>query len=791
MLFVHQALTWGFLLTLAPLLIHLINLMRRKRVEWAAMEFLLQSYKKTRHWVWLKQLLLLLARMLAVALVVALLAQLRTRDQWLAMFGGQTTHHYVLLDDSFSMSERTARTSAFDVAREAVTAIAQRAVNGEGSHRLTVIRYSRADQKNSGDSIPNSAAVADFNADLVSTTSKEALDERRRQLEVSSLASGPGPALKMVRQLIDEAPSESAQLYVVSDFRRRDWTQPAEVRDQLQELQTQGVELTFVECARAGEDNLTLLEVAPTDDTRAAGVPLFVQIKVKNHSAKAVQRVQLKVRSTYYPPTNPAQFNAEKYAGVTEDIGTLLIDEIGPGETISRRVQVYFPQPGKHVVEATLPEDAIAADNQRHCVIDFPDGQPVLIIDGSDEQKHAYFLEAVFRPLERSNTGIRPEARPVSFLRDATPEKLQEYAVVYLLDVLRLDERAAANLEDYLRSGGGVCIFAGENIDPPHYEKQLYREGQGFFPAPLGEAGTLPPSTQSAAAPTSDDEALPAVGSGDVPDIELTNHPLFSFFLSETNPLIRGVLVDKYRKLAGNWKPDTSSTTQIIARLRDGSPLVLERPYGKGRVLAILTTLAPQWNDWAKNPSFIVLLLKTQAYLASPTRFDDPRLVGTPLDVKLSAEEFRRELLFTYPGAKEGERSGIEQTAIAAADDPQLLLSSLGRTGRDRTRDGQTDRPGIYEAWPITLKGEFAPRRWALNVFAEEGDTASMDSTELTRVLQPLKVNIRRAEELLTDEDDTRGANLTASLFAGLIGLLMLEQWLAYLASYHVQGGRA
>ena len=54
MTFVHQALTWGFLLALVPLLIHLINLMRRRRVQWAAMEFLLRSYKKHRRWIWLK-----------------------------------------------------------------------------------------------------------------------------------------------------------------------------------------------------------------------------------------------------------------------------------------------------------------------------------------------------------------------------------------------------------------------------------------------------------------------------------------------------------------------------------------------------------------------------------------------------------------------------------------------------------------------------------------------------------------------------------------------------------------
>ena len=116
MQFVYQALTWGFLLALLPLLIHLINMMRHRRVQWAAMEFLLASYKKHRTWIWLKQFLLLLARMAAVALVVAMLAQLKTRDQWLAIFGGQVTHHYVVLDDSFSMSDRVAGASAMDAA---------------------------------------------------------------------------------------------------------------------------------------------------------------------------------------------------------------------------------------------------------------------------------------------------------------------------------------------------------------------------------------------------------------------------------------------------------------------------------------------------------------------------------------------------------------------------------------------------------------------------------------------------------------------------------------------------
>ena len=54
--FLYSPLLWGLLIVGAPVLIHLINLLRHRRVDWAAMEFLLASQKKNRTWVILKQL---------------------------------------------------------------------------------------------------------------------------------------------------------------------------------------------------------------------------------------------------------------------------------------------------------------------------------------------------------------------------------------------------------------------------------------------------------------------------------------------------------------------------------------------------------------------------------------------------------------------------------------------------------------------------------------------------------------------------------------------------------------
>src|SRR5207248_97787 len=177
------------------------------------------------------------------------------------------------------------------------------------------------------------------------------------------------------------------------------------------------------------------------------------------------------------------------------------------------------------------------------------------------------------------------------------------YSAVYLRDVPRLDGRAVETLENYVSGGGGLAIFAGPDINTSYYNQALYRDGKGLLPAPIGLEATLPM----------------AVDPGE-PDVELQNHPIFSFFQSETNPLIRGVKIDRYRRVAESWKPTSQQAVEIIARTRDKSPLIIERKLGQGNVLLFLTTLAPEWNDWAKNPSFVVVALKMQSYLATARR---------------------------------------------------------------------------------------------------------------------------------------------------------------------------
>src|SRR5437870_530437 len=113
----------------APILIHLINRMRFKRIRWAAMEFLLKSQKRNKRKLIIEQLLLLAMRCLLVLLAGFLLARFLGFNP--ALGGAQQhRHHVVLLDDTASMTdqwkeERGGTTSCFKEARRAIEDIAR------------------------------------------------------------------------------------------------------------------------------------------------------------------------------------------------------------------------------------------------------------------------------------------------------------------------------------------------------------------------------------------------------------------------------------------------------------------------------------------------------------------------------------------------------------------------------------------------------------------------------------------------------------------------------------------
>jgi len=788
MQFVHPSLSWAFFLVLVPVLIHLINMMRQRRVKWAAMEFLLHSYRRHRRWIWLKQFLLLMMRMLAIAAVVAMLAQLISPDQWSRLMGGRVTHHYILLDDSFSMSDRGPTISTFDRAKQAIRQIAERAAQRDTRQRCTLIRYSRASlaagavgelANDDAKTIAVEAGVngqsdadqlVDIGAEVVTGDFADLLDDRQRQFAVSSLAVGPAPSLSLLSRLFETTDDENRIVYLVSDFRASDWNSPAELKQQLSQIEKTGAKIVLVNCVDVQRPNLAVTNVEPAAGTRAAGVPLFVNITVRNFGLQTARNVPLKVRTLFYDPRQEDIANPTSLEPDGEELPTELIEEIAAGQSITRRVQVYFPGPGQHVVEVALPPDPILADNTRHCVVNFPPNERVLIVDGDPLQENAFFLNTVFAP-GNVTTGIAADTNTVEFLRDATIDDLVVYRAIYLLDVGRLGGRAVKNLETFVEQGGGLALFMGQESGAAvaDYNKLLFKDGQGLLPLPLLRRESL-----------DDDEGLSR------PDIEVTEHPIFEVFRGANSnaTLLGGVYIGEYIRAAEDWSIRSARAMSTLATLRNQMPLVVERSFGKGRVVVFLTTLAPKWNNWASGgPSFVVVMLHLQTYLASQQENDRPRLVGTPIELTLAANQYQADTKFVLPGPT-GRRL-IARTAVPTGDDKTMLVASVGNPALDHGRWDETTRPGVYEAWPLTIDSQVDLRRYAFNVDPSESDPSTVPDQQLSQILRGVKVTIHRPEDIQYELAGQSGYNWSELILYALIGLLLVEQAVAYSASYH------
>lgn len=824
MQFVFQPLAWGFLLVLIPLIIHLINLVRHRKTQWAAMEFLLESYRKHRRWVWLKQALLIASRMLAIAILVAMLAQWVSGSRWLAMISQSTVHHYIVLDDSASMGDSANGVSAYQSALNAIQSIANSANNREGTHLLSIIRSSRAIRnssastnsndnptsdktipadatKTSGAATAGTAAAAndpskassptvDAVADMLARTipsDPSALLAKINSTQPTFLDNGLNDSIDLVGPMIAQSTSEKAIVYLMSDFRQKDWANAATVKQQLLALPGNETEIQLVDCVSNRHENLTLVSVQPQQEVLAAGVPAMINISVRNNGIAPVQNVTVRVYAIDYGSPDIESKSNQKYSGITTELPPLLIDSIKPGELVTRYVQVLFPKSGSHVIEAELPADSIAADNNARCVLDLNEGLRVLLIDGDLGGKHSFFFESALNPGGATKTGLVMTREGPEFLRDSDSIALRNYACIILQAVPSLDVRALENLHRYVSQGGGLAILFGDSLSTADYIRY-----NALWSKPLaGASNPVPLIPFELSGPVD----LPKKPGDTNPDLIPESHPIFAPLLGLSNSPFQFVRIQKYVELAkpslDKSTPKLESQWKAVASLRDGQPLIVDHPIGEGRVVIGLTALDRKWTNWPQDPTFVVAALKLVGYLSSFKLPETARTAGTPMRWDFSSQEMHPEIEVLCPAnAPNGIRAQLTINAVPSGDSAfkATLTNESNVASDDFVRTIMS--AGNFEWWGTSTSGDRVVKNIARNTPPVEGDTEKILPSDLSRELSGVKYTYRAADSLGSNTSLAGFANRNMLLMVLLLALLMFEQWLAWSASYHVVAKR-
>ena len=737
---------YGLPLAAAPVLIHLINLLRQRRVQWAAMEFLLASQRRYRTRVLLRQIALLTLRTLAVLGLVAALAQPRWRSAG-GIAGNAATTHLVILDDSASMGDTTGggnevetdaaagddrRATAFDRGRRMVERIAADLATSAGRHRLGV-------------AVTSHLAAADDESLLLPFTdlapdSIPAVRDALGRAGAGDAAAGLREACPAARRLA-AGTDGPRMIWIVGDFRSRDWLGGDEPAATLRQLAADGVTLRLVDCAGDGPaTNLTVARLEVSGGVPAAGVLLPVEVEIRNDGPASVRDVALELR---------------------EDGGGrpgVRIDEIPAGGVASRRFDVRFTTPGSHAIEAAVPGDALRADDVRRTVIDVADRVDVLVVDGATDSAgggtgsgDGFYVTTALAPGAGAATGLRPRVVPPATL---AATDLGQFACIWILDVERLDAAAIAAVEAYVRGGGGVVFFCGPRTRADVVNATLHRGGEGLFPVPLVGAVDLLPDAR-AAAPT--------------PDVTVEDHPVVAVLSGQRNPLLDAVRIERFWAIDRGFDAAGQGVRRLLS-LRTGQPLAVEKTFGEGGVVAVLTTAAPEWNNWARaNPSWVVVLLELESHLARLRRRAESVTVGDPVVVRLEVGIDEPDVQFLVPP----DAAVVRQTAVATSG-PTL-----------EARLPATAHAGIVEARWRRLDGSERERSIAVNVDPAEGLLERVGLGRLEAALRGVPFRYDRAADVAATAGDTAGRPLSLPLLVTVAALLLLEQLVAYAAGYH------
>ncbi|MBT7727683.1 MAG: hypothetical protein HN703_02225 [Planctomycetaceae bacterium] len=750
---------WGLPLAAVPIVIHLINLLRHRIVRWPAMEFLLASQRKYRTRILLRQLLLLLLRVLAIVGLVLLFAQPRWVTNVGSILGSSRTRHVVLLDDSYSMGEvlRTEvspdapPTTAMSRGCTMIERLLEELVSTSGQQDFSLGRISKLTQskdKNSSNSSEKEPEGNRFDiyTEIITPKNVDSARVSVKKLQPSANTTQIAPAIRNITPLFS-GDDGSGVLWLLTDLRKNDWTISTDIAEALKPLADQGIEIHIVDTATAESDvnilpttsrpNLVVERIEMIGGTPVANVLLPWEVTVRNYSSSPSQQVSLAIQEDLL------------------DRPGVQIDPIPPGDIATIQFESRFQNTGRHTVQVQLPADRLSLDNDRTATVKVVEEAEVLVITTTSNRNSldddSFYLTTALNPGTSAATGLRPRIEPP---RALTTLDLNSFDSVWLLDVPRLDAAAIRPLEDYAQNGGGVVFFVGPNTDYRAMNESMFRDGKGLFPVPLAGAVDLLKDQQNPNAP----------------DITAEDHPVVAILSGRRNPFLDAVNVDRYMAVERTYQPPVDSGLRRLLSLRNNSFLAVEKPFGKGMGVAFLSTAAPTWNNWARNnPSWVVVILELERHLARLRRQYKTILIGQPIEIDLE--------------------QGIDQVDVDFLLPPENRIvheiASMKQNGNLVAVMNNTLEPGIYKARWQTVAGVREEWTAAVNINPTEGNLERLPVTELSESLPGISFLYDRADSLKPTNKNRGSSSLVQPVLLFLLITLLCEQLLSYSVSYH------
>ncbi len=573
------------LLIAVPIVIHLINRLRFKRLRWAAMEFLLKAQKRQRRRLIIEQLLLLALRCLLVGMFGMLV--LRFVGCSSMDLGGRHHLHLVLFDDTLSTldswQENEAPKSAFSVARNEILLekIGKSLQQSGPSDRIMVIPFSKLALE--ADFAP--VAFDHLNDSEKFKQFREYLDEHLKA--ATKLHVDPLLAIKKAQEIVRSNEDNIVSLHILGDFRQRDWGLPGgeEIYKTLTEMGKNHKDLkirlidTVHPYRTAGQggipishDNVALVDLRPSTRIAGKNMPINFTGTIANFSGREADVTLVVVDELTGREMLEVDFNPPMPVKISPaDTLTVSFDlRFNPEMKATETHFAYISARLRSPQLAEVPNDGLKEDNARVAAVEVRDKVPVLVIDGEgakgrQETKDSYHIGQALASVPGASYQVVYGDELAGGISTKALERpdLHRFTSIYVLNVPQLTAKQLANLETFARDGGGVAFFLGPQVNPAYYNKFFFKDGQGVFPVPLKET-FFPPAADEPLVSKPGEAPQVLIRDSQSPDPR--NFPIFGMMFEkpEHREPLKDLPIRRYFQVPrAAWKPDPGRVVEL------------------------------------------------------------------------------------------------------------------------------------------------------------------------------------------------------------------------------------
>lgn len=580
-----------------PLVLHLIQSSRTKRLPFSTIRFLKLAKKRSSRRIKLENLLLLLLRLSLLALLALAFAMPILRTQKFGNIVSRTARDVaIVIDASYSMNYQLNQQVIWNQA----TALATTIIEGlHDNDRFCV--YLAGEQ------------VTPICEQL--TGKKEETTARLKALPKPMGSSRLAPAtIAALGALDQDARRGERELHIISDHQLLPWG------------------------SFGNEDGAT--PVATADDSRAEAGKKWDPSKVKDNTTcfvtllgtpepENVATVDLTVEPKLITTETPWQVTVDllRTGPQVNTAVSLMVNDremakrsamLGGGAANQLQFMLAPMTGGVHTVKIATPEDSLAEDNAFHFLIRVREKLPALCVGPPGS---TLFLKTALS----AGTGTEEvSAVDVKVITpaDLAAEKLSSYSCIFLCNALNLPGQQITLLERYVTDGGLLVIFPGDNAVLADYAHWT----------------CLP------AKPTSIID-LPVAERKQLLTWDRLQHPAVWGLAKE------GVTPQIVIKRQLNCETLHEKSKKIIST-GSGVPFLIDLPHGRGAVMLFTVAADRSWSDFPLSPFFLPLAYQMIQYAAG-VGASPPFLWATD---SLSLEEFlpdaTRESTLTNPDGK-------------------------------------------------------------------------------------------------------------------------------------------